>query len=608
MTSCLSLQEKQLNIIKLLKKHCDNGQLKETLTLLSLLEGTEDIKLFPKPLQEELKNLKNHISMQEFLQENKKETLKPKLPFYEKNTHTTSSFQTLVLESTKNEKVIKPFWTKFSAELSKKLWLPTKTAYQGSVLTYSNQYVQNLELKLLSQSRNQTKMDSKNSQKILCPSLPFLQPDIMGGVNIKYSRKIRIYPNVEQLELFKQCFGATRYIYNKGVEHVNNCYKKQLEMFKLKALDGCIYTDKKNIRCENKTTEKNFHCIEHKNEKIKWKLPLSLSTLRPLIMKNDKDFKNDDDEKWQKNIPYDTRQLSLKSLLGNYKACITNKKRGNIEKFQLGFKSKKDPNHVFFINKKALKDFKIFKRKLKTKSKLKVRKRHNVYSNYTPKHDSIILKEGYKYYIIIPKKRDHAFEKSIYNSVSLDPGIRTFQTYYSPEGICGKIGNGLGKLILNLSIKIDKFKSLMSKKLGKTKRNMKKRCSLLRTKIKNITKDLHWQSCSFLVKNFQNIIIPQFGSKNMSKKSSRNIHKTTVRSMFNLSHFKFLEKLKFKCKEYQRNLIISSEEYTSKTCGNCGNLNNNLGGSENYKCSKCNNLLDRDINAARNILIKYFTG
>jgi putative transposase len=94
----------------------------------------------------------------------------------------------------------------------------------------------------------------------------------------------------------------------------------------------------------------------------------------------------------------------------------------------------------------------------------------------------------------------------------------------------------------------------------------------------------------------------------MSNKKNRKINKKTTRNMLGLCHFKFLEKLKFKCNEYQRNLIIVSEEYTSKTCGNCGKINDKLGGSKTFNCNKCNVSIDRDINGARNILIKYLTG
>ena len=48
--------------------------------------------------------------------------------------------------------------------------------------------------------------------------------------------------------------------------------------------------------------------------------------------------------------------------------------------------------------------------------------------------------------------------------------------------------------------------------------------------------------------------------------------------------------------------IIGRFESTSKTCSNCGHINNNLKLSDRtYNCSKCGMELDRDINAAINI-------
>ena len=495
-----------------------------------------------------------------------------------------------------DEKGIKPFWNKSSKEMSTKLWLPTKTVYQDLVMNYYNLYVQNLEQKSLQSKTQRTEMKKRNWQKISCLSSLSSQQDIMESVNINYARKIRIYPNKPQLDLFGKCFGVSRYIYNKGVECLNTCYKTKLEEFKNS--EWCITCGKEKI-------EKSFFCKKHKNNKLKWDLPLTLPKLRPRVMKSDKDLS--EEEKWQSDVPYDTRQLMLKSLIGNCKSCITNKKRGNIERFQLGFKSKKNPNQIFFNCKKSMKNFNIFKRRLKNSSKLKTRKGYLCYSNYTPKHDYSILKEGFKYYILLPKTRDTKFQKAPKETVSLDPGVRSFQTYYSPDGSCGKIE--VGDNIKKCALKIDGLKSLITKApLKRTRYNMKKRCSSLITKMKNIVKDLHWKACSFLVKNYQNIIIPHFQSKKMSAKENRNISKRTVRDMLGLSHFKFLEKLKYKCVEYQRNLHIVSEEYTSKTCGNCGTINDSLGSSKTFNCEKCSITIDRDINGARNILLKYLTG
>jgi|SaaInlStandDraft_1057018.scaffolds.fasta_scaffold04052_8 transposase len=42
----------------------------------------------------------------------------------------------------------------------------------------------------------------------------------------------------------------------------------------------------------------------------------------------------------------------------------------------------------------------------------------------------------------------------------------------------------------------------------------------------------------------------------------------------------------------------------NKTCTNCGNLHKSLGSNKTYKCEKCNVIMERDVNGARNILLK----
>ena len=48
----------------------------------------------------------------------------------------------------------------------------------------------------------------------------------------------------------------------------------------------------------------------------------------------------------------------------------------------------------------------------------------------------------------------------------------------------------------------------------------------------------------------------------------------------------------------------SSVDLCSKCCGNCGKLNHKLGASKIFKCPHCEWTLDRDMNGARNIMIK----
>ena len=55
--------------------------------------------------------------------------------------------------------------------------------------------------------------------------------------------------------------------------------------------------------------------------------------------------------------------------------------------------------------------------------------------------------------------------------------------------------------------------------------------------------------------------------------------------------------------EYGSEIIIVTEEFTSKTCTNCGCQGTSYD-KKRIKLCKCGVKIDRDINGARNILIK----
>ena len=158
--------------------------------------------------------------------------------------------------------------------------------------------------------------------------------------------------------------------------------------------------------------------------------------------------------------------------------------------------------------------------------------------------------------------------------------------------------------------KIDKLQSVLTTTLDKkTKKNIKKRCGKLRTKVENIVSDLHWKSSSFLTKNFKTILLPTFETKKMveRKKKKRNINNTTARNMMSLSHYKFKLRLKHLAAKYGSCVIDCIEAYTSKTCGQCGQLHQSLGSKKVFDCNTCGFYIDRDVNGARNVLIRSVT-
>ena len=69
-----------------------------------------------------------------------------------------------------------------------------------------------------------------------------------------------------------------------------------------------------------------------------------------------------------------------------------------------------------------------------------------------------------------------------------------------------------------------------------------------------------------------------------------------------LSHYSFRCILEHLCWKHNKTLVIVNESYTSKTNPVTGNIISNLGGSKVIKLP--NGFVDRDINGARNILLR----
>jgi putative transposase len=354
-----------------------------------------------------------------------------------------------------------------------------------------------------------------------------MERENIGEKNINYCRKVRFYPTYKHKLLLEKCFGATRYIINWALQ-------------------------------------------ENKNRKIE-------NITNPISVRNHLRYQNKyltNENKWLQDIPYDTRDLAIRQLCSNFKTAFTQLKNKTISSFDMKFKSKKNPVQMCFITKKAfsLKKKTLFVRKIKEPISFDENIDDFEYGNIT------IVREKNRYYMCFPLKRPITNINTKFKVVSLDPGVRTFQTFYSEEGICGKIGNNICKHLKTIYHKEDKLKSFLStnKVSKKTRYNIRKRCFLLRTKVKNTVKDLHRKTCSWLTNNFKHVYLPSFEVKPMIRKCKRKIPTSCVRSMLALSHYSFKERLLFTSRSKNCKVHIVSEAWTSKTCGNCGFINKNL--------------------------------
>lgn len=287
------------------------------------------------------------------------------------------------------------------------------------------------------------------------------------------------------------------------------------------------------------------------------------------------------------------------------------------------------------INESSFKKFKIKSFKWKTKkdnsNSIEIRSRSikvldkcririfSKYFNYTSKLNGIKIKEKLNqelnyscrlqkiddlYYLIIPRYIKHE-ELKENNVCAIDPGVRSFITGYDPNGRIFEFGSNS-----KMEDKYNRIRNLQSKlktcKSSRKRARIKREIKLIYKKIKNCINDLHNNVSKWLSNNYKNVLLPEFKVKNMVKKDNRKINSTTARRMINWSHYKFKCLLKSKMKNKNGNVIDCTEEYTSKTCSNCGRLNHKLGASKVFICpfNNCNYRQDRDVNAARNIFIK----
>ncbi|XZF64490.1 MAG: RNA-guided endonuclease InsQ/TnpB family protein [Gloeotrichia echinulata DVL01] len=191
--------------------------------------------------------------------------------------------------------------------------------------------------------------------------------------------------------------------------------------------------------------------------------------------------------------------------------------------------------------------------------------------------------------------------------IALDPGNRTFLTGFDGENVL-EIGKGDIGRIQRLCQHLDKLISRSTKTTCRKRRKMRIAANRVRERIQNLIKDLHNKAVNLLVNSYKVIYLPTFDSSQMviKKRSGkkRKINSKSVRQMLTLSHYKFEKYLQQAALRKGVIVVLCNESYTSKTCGNCGHINYKLGGKKVFKCPHCGSQMNRDVNGARNILLR----
>ena len=331
-------------------------------------------------------------------------------------------------------------------------------------------------------------------------------------------------------------------------------------------------------------------------------------------------------KKFLLDTPKHVRDGALEDLVAGFKLNMQKRKKDPSHRFRMSFRSRKQGDSSVVIPKASLKllhegrcdSLRMYPQYLKTALRVRTRLgKNDDGTRSVPAHDCrLVMDRLGRFYLHVPVEtpangaaaaRDkQAGGKAERHWASIDPGVRTFATVYSPTtGTLDKLADGDAVRLYRLCKSLDDLVSLTCRqKCRKTRKRMQRAQWRLRYRIRHLVDEVHWKCARWLVTRFAHIVIPPFASSNMVKRGSRRIRCKTVRQLLTWSHYRFRQRLLAVAASSGSRVHVMGEEYTTKACSCCGRLNHAVGGSKIFKCPHCGLRSDRDGAGARNIFLK----
>ena len=495
------------------------------------------------------------LSMLASLPDLKLKTCIDKLSDYQRSTLVQKLLKKWQEDLILGGKACSQFWEELSKEISKLLWLPTKTDLQGLDSTLSSGYANSL----IAKSWYSTKITSAPTKSLLpisSPSCTVSPVDCIPCENTpqksknsykkapRHKRKkaapnrtlkIRVYPEAELHKTWKQWLAAARYCYNLCISMLkSNPFK-------------------------------------------------SAYSLRDAAM--DSDLPD-----WVKKAPNHPRENAIFDAWDAWKQA---KKPGG----KARYRSCREPVQAIKFNACNFKSGNWYPGLVK---KLGFKASEPIPDNC--EYATQLVRDRQRWFAIFPSRVEEIPAVSD-KVIALDPGVRTFLTGYDGSSILEFGKADIGR-IQRLCSHLDKLTSSSAKTCRKQKRKMYKAASRIRIRIRHLIDECHKQIANHLTTRYKVIFLPTFETSQMVVKSKRKLNTKTARAMLTWGHYRFERHLKQVAQRRGVVVVDVNESYTSKTCTVCGFVHDKLGGSKNFKCPSCSHKHDRDWGGARNIFIR----
>ncbi|MBQ7220023.1 MAG: transposase [Synergistaceae bacterium] len=280
---------------------------------------------------------------------------------------------------------------------------------------------------------------------------------------------------------------------------------------------------------------------------------------------------------WTESTPYQVKAIAVRD------ACINSKNAAKTEGTAI-FRARHSAKQTIFVPKASATKRGVYTRFLGRMDFAE--------DMPEPEGDCRVIYDCGRWFVSVPVKVQRLSEH-YGRTVSLDPGIRSFLTFYSLDS-CGKLGEGAFSRIYSLCSYLDGLEARMSQTNHRQRYRMKKAADRLRWRIRNLVEEMQHKTALFLVRNFDVIALPELRADFADGMKS-----ASLREILGSAHSGFGEYLRAKAEEYGTKIIPQDEEWTSQVCSWSGEVR-----EPGKFISDGRETLDRDYNGARGIFLR----
>ncbi|MCL5972309.1 MAG: transposase [Firmicutes bacterium] len=229
----------------------------------------------------------------------------------------------------------------------------------------------------------------------------------------------------------------------------------------------------------------------------------------------------------------------------------------------------------------------------------------------TPFREVAITKdaEGHYYATFLSETQQFPLQADDGCAMAYDLGIKTLATGYSTTGRFLHIGGFTAYRWYNKQL--DKIRSLRSRcqKGSRRYRYLTQVYHRVSEQKRRKQRDSLHKASAFLTRQAERAIVLGDLSQQPMVQKSQNVTKRTKglhRSVQNeWGLYQFVQMVQYKAQRNGKKVYIISERYTSKDCSGCGTRQDMPLWKRTYHCPQCGLVMDRDDNAARNILARF---